>query len=134
MPTARPFPCGATGARDRFRHPALTVASRGPTEALRRFVDQYAMNLDHVAVLLALRDHEGSAQSPTSLALLSRLDRGVVDRALGDLAAWRLLRRDGSQLAFDPPAAQRPLVDELIELYRTKPVTLIRMIYARPPR
>jgi len=110
------------------------VASRGPSEALRRFVDQYAMNLDHVAVLLALRDHEGSAQSPTSLAALSRLDRGVVDRALGDLAAWRLLRRDGSHLAFDPPVAQRPLVDELIELYRTKPVTLIRMIYARPAR
>lgn len=109
------------------------MTTREPSEALRQFIRQHDLSLDHVALLPALR--EGSAaHSPAALAAQSRLDQGIVERALGDLAAWRLLRRDGHDVTFDPPVALRQLVDELTELYRTMPVTLVRMICARPAR
>jgi hypothetical protein len=96
------------------------VSGADLSESLQRFVDRYVKTVDHVALLLALRDQAGTAQTPTALAASTRLDRDVVNRALADLSDFHLVRRE--------------VVEELAHMYRTMPVTLIRAIYARPAR
>lgn len=101
---------------------------------LRAFIDQHMLTLDHVALLVALREQPASAHAPTALAERSRLDRVVVDRVIADLLAAQLVRWEGSEIQYTPPSDQRQIVDELATAYRTMPVTLVRAIYARPNR
>ncbi len=104
------------------------------SESLQRFVDRYVKTVDHVALLLALRDQAGIAQTPTALAASTRLDRDVVNRALADLSDFHLVRREGGAFVYGPPEPLQSVVEELANMYRTMPVTLIRAIYARPAR
>lgn len=104
------------------------------SESLRGFVDHHMVTVDHVAVLLSVRDSPAVARTPTSLADSTRLDREVVDRVLADLVDAHLVRRAGDTYLYVPPAHLGTVVDELAQMYRTMPVTLIRAIYARPAR
>ncbi len=92
------------------------------------------MTVDHVAVLLSLRDPPAEARTPTWLADGARLDREVVNRVLADLVDAHLVRREGQTFLYAPPAHLDTVVDELAHMYRTMPVTLIRAVYARPAR
>ena len=110
------------------------MSSAELTEPVRDFVERHVATLDHVAILLMLRDQAGAADSPSALAERNRLDRSVVDRVLADLAASGFLEQDRQSFRYAPPAELRHAVDELALAYRTMPVTLIRAIYARGAR
>jgi len=90
--------------------------------------------MDHVALLLALREQPEIAHASASLADRVRLDRSVADRVLQDLVASRLARQEGDTFIYAAAPQVRPVVDELAEMNRTRPVTLVRAIYDRPSR
>lgn len=90
--------------------------------------------MDHVALLLALREQPEVAHPASSLAGRVRLDRAVADRVLHDLVVAHLARQEGDAFIYAPASQARPAVDELAEMNRTRPVTLVRAIYDRPSR
>ena len=80
--------------------------------------------MDHVAVLLAMR------ADPATLH--DRAD--IVERVQRDLLSSQLVQRAGDACRYAPASDMIPTIDELAEMYRTKPVTLVRALYDRPAR
>lgn len=103
-------------------------------EDLQELVSRYMTTMDHVALLLALREDQSRAHESSELATSCRLDRAVADLVLRELASSNLVRAEGSGFRYDPAPEVRPAVERLAEMYRTKPVTLVRAIYDRPAR
>lgn len=103
-------------------------------EGLRDLVNRHLSTMDHVAVLLELRERAEQPGLPADVARATRLDDAVAARVLRDLVHAHLVVRDGERVRYDPPLGVRPAVDELAEMNRRKPVTLVKAIYARPPR
>jgi hypothetical protein len=102
--------------------------------AVQSLINHHIPSMDHVAVLLALHGTPEQAHGSADVARQTRVERDVVDRTLRELAASHLIRRDGDQFQYAPPSALRGAVDELAEMYRTRPVTLVRAVYERPAR
>lgn len=102
--------------------------------SLQLLVGHHLATMDHVALLLALREGAERAHSATELAIRTGLEEGVVKRVLDELVAAHLVGRGADGFRYDPARDVAPAVDELAELYRTKPVSLVRAIYERPPR
>jgi hypothetical protein len=90
--------------------------------------------MDHVAILLDLRGVPERLHSAADVAARTRLDRTVTERVLRELTASRIVSREGDTYQYAPAADVRDTVDGLAEMYRTKPVTLVRAIYDRPTR
>lgn len=101
---------------------------------LRLLVSHHLSTMDHVALLLALRDAPAGAHSAEALAQRTRLDTAVVHRVLVELTSARLVGGGADAFRYDPPRDLEPAIGELAELYRTKPVSLVRAIYERPSR
>ena len=110
------------------------MADVGLSEGLRQLVDRHLPTMDHVALLLALRDQPETAHTPAVLAQRVRLDSAVASRVLHDLVAAHLARAQGDGFISAPAAHVSAQVDELDEMNRTRPVTLVRAIYDRPSR
>jgi CRP-like cAMP-binding protein len=110
------------------------MADSGLSEALRQLVNRHLLTMDHVALLLALREQPEIAHTPASLAERVRLERAVADSVLHDLVTAQLARPEGDAFIYAPAPQVRPTVDELAEMNRTRPVTLVRAIYDRPSR
>jgi len=110
------------------------VADSGLSDALRQLVNHHLLTMDHVALLLALREQPETAHAPASVADRARIDRGVADRVLHELVSSHLARREGNGFIYAAAPQMRPAVDELAEMNRTRPVTLVRAIYDRPSR
>jgi hypothetical protein len=104
------------------------------SDALSGLIVHHLASMDHVAVLLALKAKPELARDLTALAASQALSFAVVERVLLDLVSARIVRRDGAQFRFDPPPALSATLDELNRMYHTRPVALVRAIYARPPR
>ncbi|HET9683332.1 MAG TPA: hypothetical protein VFP15_04465 [Gemmatimonadaceae bacterium] len=104
------------------------------SDRVQQLVSRHMDTMDHVALLLALRENEGQSHTANELAASSRLDRDVVEKALRDLVSAHLARDEGGRYRFAPVPDVRAAVDDLAELYRTRPVTLVRAIYDRPLR
>ena len=90
--------------------------------------------MDHVAVLLAMRADPATLHDRANIVERTRLDRDVVDRVLRDLVSSQLVQRAGDAFRYAPAGEMVPTIDELAEMYRTKPVTLVRALYDRPAR
>jgi DNA-binding IclR family transcriptional regulator len=103
-------------------------------DGLQHLVNQHLFTMDHVAVVLELREHAERTESPDELARTCRLEPAVVERVIRDLTHSRLIRPEGDGVRYDAAPGVRTAVDALAEMNRRKPVTLVRAIYARPPR
>lgn len=99
---------------------------------LQQLITRHLGTMDHVALLLVLRQHPDRTLPATELALLSRLERPVADRVLRDLVASKLVRAERDGFQYDPAPDTSGAVAMLAEMNRTKPVTLVRAIYSRP--
>ncbi|MEO5815589.1 MAG: hypothetical protein ABIT20_09950 [Gemmatimonadaceae bacterium] len=84
-----------------------------------------------MALLLAFRS-DPECRDVLGLVSAARLQSNVAGGVLADLTASHLLQRSGTDYSYAPDAGTRALVDELAELYNSKPVTLVRAIYDRP--
>ncbi|MEO8335539.1 MAG: hypothetical protein ABI664_11235 [bacterium] len=102
-------------------------------EAVRRLLHQHLPTMDHVALLLAFRADPECRDVP-ALVSGARLQSNVAAGVLADLTTSHLLQRSGTDYVYAPDAGTGALIDELAELYNSKPVTLVRAIYDRPAK
>jgi hypothetical protein len=100
---------------------------------VRDFVHRHLPSMDHVAILLLLRLSPGEDHDEATLARVARLEQKVALAVLGDLVAARLVARRGDFYRYAPASEEAVVVDRLADMYNTKPVTLVRTIYERPP-
>ena len=103
-------------------------------EVLQDLIARHTPSMDHVAVLLDLRGDPSVAHAAADVAARTRLDPAVADRVLRELAQSRIVSLEGDAYRYAPAEGLRETVDSLAEMYRTKPVTLVRAIYDRPTR
>lgn len=110
------------------------MSNRDLSEALNQLLNRHMTSMDHVALLLALKADPERSYAPAELVQSSRLTPVVVDRVLEDLVTSRLAQREAGTFRYAPAPDVQPAVEELAQMYRTKPVTLVRAIYDRPAR
>jgi hypothetical protein len=110
------------------------VSGEDLSDALSALIVHHLTSMDHVGLLLALRAHPNIVYTTTDLAGAEGLTVAVVDRALKDLQSARLIRSGGDGYRYDPAPELAPAMEELAVMYRTKPLTLVRSVYARPAR
>lgn|SRR5690242_11008115 len=110
------------------------MSEKGLSEALTHLLHRHLPTMDHVSLLLALREQPQLLHAPAALAVQSRLDRAVTEKVLRDLEASQLVRQEKGEFIYAPTAVPTNAIDELAEMNRTRPVTLIRALYDRPSR
>ena len=94
-------------------------------------------SLEVVEVLLVLRRAPERAWRVTEVAHELRLATETAAAALAVLHAAQLLEMDRGERAYryaPATAALRGAVDQLEVAYDTRPVTLVKALYDRPPR
>jgi DNA-binding MarR family transcriptional regulator len=111
------------------------VADDQIAPATRNLINRHLPTMDHVQALLHLRQAAEGAHSPDIAAAL-RLEERTVKKALDDLVAGGVVVRESQTGRYRcvPHADTGPdALEELEVLYNTRPVTLVRLIYERPP-
>jgi len=109
--------------------PVLTL----PQEVLRLIRDRLE-NLEQVEVLVLLQGASTESFSADDVAGRLLLEPGVANRALGALAGRGLVSAEGDnprKYRYEPEPELAPIVDQLVHVYNTRPVTLIRLLYDR---
>lgn len=107
-------------------------------ENVRDLVAHHLPSMEHVEVLLALAAEGKPARTAEDIAGELRGNPASVAGKLEDLVASGLVARDGDpgdgKYRYAPNSATlRAATTGLAEMYRTKPVSLVKAIYARPP-
>lgn len=91
-------------------------------------------SIDHVAVLLAVRAAvSGDGLAAGEAAARAAVSEDVARAVLADLVKAELLQEQATTYRYAPDPESRAAVDQLAEMYNTRPVTLVRAIYDRPP-
>lgn len=103
-----------------------------PEEVLR-LVHKHLASMDHVAILLAMRAAPDRCFTAASLAQSSRVTSAIAASVLADLVEAGMVAPGGEGFCFAPGPGERAVVDQLADMYNTRPVTLVRAIYERPP-
>jgi hypothetical protein len=99
---------------------------------VQRLIGAFVASMDHVEVLRAMRARAGADLSVDEIAAAVRLDRAILMRVLRDLEAAGAIREGQGAYRYDAVLREDAAIGELIEMYDTRPVTLVRAIYARP--
>jgi hypothetical protein len=97
-----------------------------------RLIDAVIASMDHVEVLRLLAAAPDTAFTADALSATLRSDPRVVREALHDLVAAKLVAANGGAYTYAATLDDREAVAALIHAYNTRPVTLVRAIYARP--
>lgn len=104
-----------------------------PQEVIRLIRDRLD-NLEQVEVLVLLHGAGTEALSADDVAARLLLEPAVAARALGALSSRGLVTAtDGSprRYQYAPEPGLADVVGQLVHVYNTRPVTLIRLIYDR---
>lgn len=104
------------------------------SEPLRTLIVQHMPSMDHVALLVTLRDAPDKARRASDLADRAHLDLALVERALRDLVGSGLISQERDGYQYRASADTEGAVAELADMYHTRPVTLVRALYDRPAR
>ncbi|MGH9884368.1 MAG: MarR family transcriptional regulator [bacterium] len=99
---------------------------------VQRLVDTFVASMDHVDVLLHLHAAPSRPVTVKDLVVAGHVDPTGVVRALRDFVAAGVVADAGGVFHYSPSARDANAVAALLEMYRTRPVTLIRAVYARP--
>jgi hypothetical protein len=107
-------------------------------ERVRRLVHEHLPSMEHVELLLLLVNASDQSFLPSDAARELQVESDVTARRLADLAGARLAAREGpagmERFRYAPGDLDvRQAVEQLVEAYRTRPVSLIRVVYERPP-
>jgi hypothetical protein len=98
-------------------------------EGVRQLIGRHLPSMDHVAALVAL--HAG-ALGVNEIAAETRLSPTVTATVLGDLVESRLAVVENGQFRVHRESPHASTVEQVIALYHSKPVTLVRAVYDRP--
>lgn len=101
-------------------------------DAVRLLLARHLPTVDHVAVLVLLRAAPERIHDATGVAAETRVSESVTAAVLADLASAHLVQRDGAGFRFAPGARDHAAVEQLAQLYNSRPVSLMRAIYDRP--
>lgn len=104
---------------------------------VRDLLARHLATMEHVEVLLALAGDEARSWSAVEIAAGTHTSAESVTARLEELVvagfAVRAPSAGGDSYRYSPRTAPvRNAVSSLEEMYRTKPVTLIKAIYERP--
>lgn len=107
-------------------------------ERVRRLVHELLPSMEHVELLLLLVNSPDQNFLPSDAARELQVDPEATSRRLADLADARLAAKEGApgmeRYRYSPADLDlRNAVERLAEAYRTRPVSLIRIVYERPP-
>jgi hypothetical protein len=106
------------------------------TQDVRTLIRERLVSMDHVEVLMRLRDAAPEPVTAPQLERSTRLGPKTIARCLAELVHGGLVRQEPASNAF-AYAVQTPrdsaAVDELATLYTQRPVTLVKLIYEQPP-
>ena len=107
-----------------------------PEDVLRLIADDLE-SMEQVEILLLLRGDEARARTANDVAAQLRLQGASAAKNLAALEVRGLVAADGASppaYRYAPRTAeQRAAVDGLVVAYNTRPVTLVKAIYDRPP-
>ncbi len=104
---------------------------------VRLLVSSHLASMDHLEVLLLLRDDAPDALATSDIVERTKRPTGFIDTSVQDLVAGGLVAEDEGQggrraYRYDPRSESlRHAVDELALMYNERPVTLVRAIYDR---
>jgi hypothetical protein len=108
------------------------VTAEDLPQIVRQLVNRHLASMDHVeALLFLLRDREAHRRVE-AVATAARLERSVAERVLSDLVGAGLAQRTEQGFRYHADPSDREAVEALKLMYDTRPVTLVRAIYARP--
>jgi len=96
---------------------------------VKRLIQDALSSMDHVEVLFRL--HRDQVATPEHIAADAHIDAAIVMRVLRDLADAGIVVETDGQYRVTDAARDRSAVEALVEMYNTRPVTLIRAVYAR---
>lgn len=99
---------------------------------VRDLLSRHLPSMDHVTVLLAMREASDVVHVAASMAPLVHVDQKVATSVFADLVAARLIAPRDSGFVYQPDPRLAEAVESLAEMYNTRPVTLVRAIYDRP--
>ncbi|HEX4681189.1 MAG TPA: MarR family transcriptional regulator [Gemmatimonadaceae bacterium] len=99
-------------------------------EEVRRLIDGALASMDHVEVLFRIA-RQGDATAGW-LARDAHIEPSHVAKVLRDLEHAKLIVSDGESYHLTQNPRDRAAVEEFAATYNSRPVTLIRAIYARP--
>lgn len=107
-------------------------------ERVRRLVHEHLPSMEHVELLLLLVNSTDQSFLPSDAARELQVEPEATSRRLADLADSRLVAREGpagmERYRYAPADLDlRNAVEQLADAYRTRPVSLIRVVYERPP-
>ena len=106
-----------------------------PSSAVRAFINAYIESIDLLRVLLLLARERNRASTAVEVTKATALAPEVVQAQLQRLIAIGLVSSSDateSSFLYTPRAEELDqMVQELIQLDDTMPVTLIRMVYSR---
>ena len=98
---------------------------------LAALVQRHLVSMDHVAVILAMREAPVRWFDSAAIAVCCRVERRVANRVLADLLAADLIVHAGSSYQFHATPASVDALDQLLLLYRKQPATLVRAVNGR---
>jgi len=99
---------------------------------VRRLIDESLESMDHVEVLFRVARH--GQTTPDWLARDAHIDQTRVTRVLRDLERANLVADDDGVFCVASGARDRAAVEQFADMYNTRPVTLIRAVYAHHRR
>jgi hypothetical protein len=114
------------------------MAEYGFSQEIKKLIASQLPTMDHVEILVLLQKIAPAAMTESDIVRESKRPRELVAKALSDLQEGGVVTDAGAgspgSYRYDPQSASlRAAADELVKEYDTRPVTLIRAIYDRPP-
>jgi len=97
---------------------------------VERLINEALVSMDHVEVLFRL-GRKGEATREW-LAQDVHIAPATLSKALRDLEDAHLITRHGASYRVTQNSRDQAAVDAFVTAYNTRPVTLIRAVYARP--
>jgi hypothetical protein len=113
----------------------MSSASEIPEDVLR-FVEAYVESIDQLEILRVLGEHPDRGWPVPELAAACQIDPAKIAATIALLERRGLVVNDSAAIEpvvrFEPRTAEvREAALRLLTFYRERPVTLIRVIYAR---
>jgi hypothetical protein len=88
--------------------------------------------MDHVEVIIRLHAVSTCPVTVDGIVGTSQMTATSAARVLSELEAAGIARRAQDGYYYDADTRERAAIDQLVEMYNIKPVTLIRAVYSRP--